>query len=572
MLKFQTVKTITLAIACLLLNTSYNLAQTNISKLHQPYPGKMLLSANYFELRDNHFHSGVDIKVGGVVGGKLFSINDGYISRVSIKPGGYGNCIYVTHTDGTTSVYGHLNALTDSVSKFVKHVQYEKQQFELDTLLSAERFPVSKGSLVGYAGNSGYSFGPHLHFEIRDTAQVPQNLTKFYSFTDKLQPELNTLAIFSVDSIRTAPRSRITHSLDLGGKSGFSRIDSIINIESPAYIALGCIDKMNESHNRLGIRTMKVELDDELIFSTTIDNIPFDKSRYINSFIAYDEKQRNKKTLIKSYVEPGNELDIYSNVKNSGLIVLNDKSIHRLTISVTDDYGNTSTLNLRIQEKKTKGSTPDNGGRFFSWNKDNFHISPELIVHVPKGALYNNILFDIDKRADSTPNAYSPTYRLHTPETALHKPMKLAIKMYVPDSLQSKATVVYYNSEQSSKRSGLGGEIDNGYIYVNAPSFGYFFVSVDTIPPTLTPSFKNNADLRGQKEITIKIQDDLTGIASYNGYIDDKWVLFEYDAKRDMLIHTFDKSKIDQGKKHKLVLEVSDRRKNVTTFTSGFTW
>lgn len=561
------------AIAYLLFLPLISVAQTQKPKLHQPLSGKMLLSANYFELRDNHFHSGIDIKVGGVVGAKLYSINDGYIYRIQVRPGGYGKCVYIKHNDGTTSVYGHLHGFADPIDKLVESIQYEKQQFAVDTILTSKQLPVNSGTLIGYAGNTGNSFGPHLHFEIRDTAQTPLNVVKYYPFEDTKAPELNTVGIFTIDSIRTVPHSRTTHLMDLKARSGNVKIDSIVHIKSPAYIGIECTDRMNDTHNKFGARRMTVELDNKTIFATTIDNIPFSETRYINSFIAYAERLRSKKTLMKSYVEPGNALDIYNNIVNSGLIVLRDNEVHKLTISITDDYNNTSTLTLRVQEKKTKDSSiEDNGGKLFKWDKDNFHISNELIVHVPKQALYNNILFDIEKRADSTVNFYSPIFRLHTPETPLHKPIRLAIKTNIPDSLRSKALIAYYSSELSSKGGSIGGEINGEYINASSSIFGYFFVTVDTIPPTITPSFKDKADLRGRKEITVKIWDDLSGIKSYNGYIDDKWVLFEYDAKRNLLIHTLDKSRTTQGKKHKLTMEVSDRKDNITTLTTEFTW
>lgn len=562
-----------IAVASLLFIPIFGFTQEKNFSPRQPLDGKMLLSANYSELRDNHFHSGIDIKVGGIVGAKLFSINNGYVSRIQVRAGGYGKCLYIKHNDGTTSVYAHLHGFANPIGKLVENIQYEKQQFEIDTLLTSDLLPVGRGDLIGYAGNSGNSFGPHLHFEIRDTAQVPLNAAKYYSFADTRAPELNTLGIFSIDSIRTVPHSRTTHLIDLKAKSERVKIDSIIHIESPAYIGLECTDRMNDTHNKFGIRHMAVMLDNETIFSTTIDGIPFYKSRQINSAIAYDEKERSKKTLMKSYVEPGNTLDIYNIAKNSGLITLSDNEVHRLTISVTDDYNNTSTLSLRVQERKERNpSAKDNGGKLFRWHKDNFHISTGLIVHIPKEALYNNILFDIEEITDSITACYSPVFRLHTPETPLHKPMRLAIKTNVPDSLQSKALIAYSKSPLLSRRSSIGGEVNDGYINASAHSFGYFVVTVDTIPPAITPYFKHKADLRGRKEVTVKILDDLSGIKSYNGYIDDKWVLFEYDAKKNLLIHTLDKTRTTQGKKHTLVLKVSDGKDNVKTLTTEFTW
>ena len=531
----------------------------------------MLLSANFLELRSNHFHSGIDVKVGGVVGAKLFAIDEGYISRVRVCAGGYGKCVYIMHPNGYTSVYAHMDSFSKPIRELVEKIQYESQLFEVDTTLHEGFIRIKKGESIGTAGNSGYSFGPHLHFEIRDENEVPLNPVHFYSFTDNLAPELHKLSVYTVDSVRNVPHSRLTHQVDLKGVKGTARVDSIVHIESPAYIALEAIDRMTGTHNKFGIRTMRVELDGKAIFSIKVDSISFDISRYINSLIAYDERQNSGKALIKSYVEPGNVLPIVKEVWQNGLISLPDDKVHKLAISVTDDKGNASTLNLKVQESKKKQlPTSDNGGKLVRWDTVASFTTPELALVIPDRALYNDILLDV-KKVDTTSKYLSPTYKIHTPQIPLHKPIEAAIKANIPDSLQAKALVAFYR-ENPKNPVNIGGNYHNGFMTFSSGSFGYFFVTVDTIPPTITPNFKKGANLRTHSCVSVKVKDNLSGIKSYNGYVDDVWVLFEYDAKNDKLVYYFDKTRTKQGKKHKLRLDITDSKDNVAHFESDFTW
>ena len=64
----------------------------------------VILSGNFGELRATHFHSGIDIKTGGVTGIPVVCVKDGLIARVRVSPVGYGNALYVEHGDGTTTV------------------------------------------------------------------------------------------------------------------------------------------------------------------------------------------------------------------------------------------------------------------------------------------------------------------------------------------------------------------------------------------------------------------------------------------------------------------------------------
>ena len=126
-------------------------------------------------MRNNHFHTGIDIKTKGKIGEKIFNVKDGFVSRIKISSSGYGKALYIEHNDGTTSVYAHLEKFNEEIEKYIKNLQYKKT-FQIDHYLNNKDFFYNSGDLIAISGNTGSSAGPHLHFEIRDTeTQKPIN-------------------------------------------------------------------------------------------------------------------------------------------------------------------------------------------------------------------------------------------------------------------------------------------------------------------------------------------------------------------------------------------------------------
>jgi murein DD-endopeptidase MepM/ murein hydrolase activator NlpD len=136
----------------------------------------LALSANFGELRIDHFHSGVDIKTQGATGKEILATASGYVYRISISPGGFGNAIYLRHPAGYSTVYGHLERFTPEIDKYVKEQQYLKKTFTITLFPPKDKFPVTQGDVIGFSGNSGSSAGPHLHYEIRKSdTEAPVN-------------------------------------------------------------------------------------------------------------------------------------------------------------------------------------------------------------------------------------------------------------------------------------------------------------------------------------------------------------------------------------------------------------
>ena len=131
----------------------------------------LAVSGSFGEVRPNHFHSGIDFPVGQKEGLPVFAIADGFVSRIKVSPVGFGNALYIDHPNGFTSVYAHLKGYNDTITEYIHFNQYKVKKFEVDLFPANKKefIFVKKGQLIGYAGNSGSSGGPHLHFEIRNT-------------------------------------------------------------------------------------------------------------------------------------------------------------------------------------------------------------------------------------------------------------------------------------------------------------------------------------------------------------------------------------------------------------------
>ena len=173
-------------------------APQNKSFFTSPLKIPVLLSANFGELRIDHYHSGLDIKTQGVTGKEVIAAADGYIYRISISPGGFGNTLYIRHPNGYSTVYGHLDRFIPEVDEYIKTMQYEKKSFLITAFPPGERFPVKKGDLIAYSGNSGGSAGPHLHYEIRESeTEIPINPLLFdFGTTDNIAPVIEKLVAF----------------------------------------------------------------------------------------------------------------------------------------------------------------------------------------------------------------------------------------------------------------------------------------------------------------------------------------------------------------------------------------
>lgn len=548
-----------------------------------PLEGKILLAGNFAEARTDHFHSGVDIKTDGVEGKPLCAVADGYISRVNISPFGFGRAIYIAHPNGTTSVYAHMQKFTPEVEKLVAERRHATKSHSGDMYTEANaaspRFPVKQGERIGWAGNSGSSSGPHLHFELRESgSQRPLNVAamKIYDIKDDLHPMIVRLHYVEVDTVKGVPVTSPPRAIDVMSTSaGHYRLadTSVVRLGRCGYFVLEATDRKNETQNTMGIYSVRLKLDAAAHFSFHLNSFLFSETRYVNSLTHYGMQKGEKNEFLRLAVQAGNMLPIYSSVKDRGAIVLRDDDTHEITLEVEDDNWNVSTLSFRVALRADgKVFSPDQpAGSIATQPRKAFsHSAGGLSVSIPADALYEPVFYTqaVDSVTKGKRTMYSPIYTVHDEQVPLHKAATISIAVKdVPANLQSKLTFACIAPD--GKYSHALGKYENGRVTGTVRRFGRYAVTVDNSAPTITPSFEDGADLKGKQEISFTLRDDFSGVSYFSATIDGKWIPFE--QKGAVITHIFDNTRISyKGGTHNLVITVSDSKGNSTTLKRSF--
>lgn len=527
------------------------------------------LAGSFGELRANHFHSGIDFRTNQRQGYPVYAIADGYISRLRVQNSGFGLALYINHPNGYTSVYGHLQRFSPKIAQQVKSIQYQKKSYEIDEFPNSMLIPVHKGEVIAYSGNTGSSGGPHLHFEIRDTkTEATINPQLFgIEIPDNIPPVIYSMYVYRLNK---KPFNEFTPKqyYQVVGSSGSYRISGISTINLNGEIGFGIVatDRHNGASGLNGVYSIELELDGSLVYVSSLEKFEFENSKGINSHIDYPTYLNTKRSIQKSFVDPGNPLKIYSNLVNNGRIEFNDGKLHQLKYTITDSRGNKSTLAFQVQaDSKPVIMAPETpAGQTFSYNTVNEFNTPDIKVILPKGTLYNDLNFSYKKLPKPVSGAYSAIHQIHNNLTPLHTGFQLWIKAdSTLSNYQDKAVIV------NTGRASQGGYYEDGYVKATPRNFGSFFIAVDTIPPTVVPvNISNGKQMSGISKMNFKIRDNLSGIKSFNGYIDGRWVLMEFDTKTASLWHNFDDS--TASGKHTLELIVTDMKDNNRNYTITF--
>ncbi len=538
----------------------------------------LYLSGTFGELRSNHFHSGIDIKTQGTVGHKLYAIADGYISRVKIRHNSYGKALYIKHTNGYTSVYGHMKNFSDEVEQYVKSVQYDLEQHCVDLFPEADKFPVKKGDVIGLSGNSGYSSGPHLHFEIRDANQHPMNVMLFgFDIKDNVSPRIHHVALYPLtNNSFINDKQEVLKLKTYKRKNGYGISNNKeLLVHGKIGFGIETYDHLNGVRNWCGVYSIKLLVDSTPVYYHEMNEFSFSETRYINSHLDYGEKIRSRDNIQRTFIDPNNRLRIYKNVKDNGHITFNDDNVHDISFIVKDSYGNTSIAAFKVKSISAPPLLNDSDivetgyDMLLPYNKKSIFEKEAIRLSIPAGAIYNNIKFNFDSQK-KTNGYYSDIYQIHNKYTPLHKNIELSIKPDIlPETSREKLLIVALNG--NGKLSSAGGNFSDGVITTNIRNFGKYAVSIDTVPPTIKPvNISKGKDLSNTGIIKFIVEDDLSGVSSYNGYIDNKWVLFEYKLRDDLVYHFLDDDKITQGKKHELELYIIDGKDNIAVYSTNF--
>ncbi|WP_029904600.1 M23 family metallopeptidase [Prevotella sp. 10(H)] len=531
----------------------------------------LILSANFGELRPNHFHSGIDLKTQGVINKPVYSIGDGYVSRISVSPSGYGLALYIAHPTGQTSVYGHMEKFAPKIVEYVKEKQYEQETYRIDLSLEATELPVKAGDLVAYSGNTGSSGGPHVHFEIRNTEdQVALDALEYYKdrINDNTSPVVKGIAVYPVTGKGVVNNSNEPYRKIIGAvqpkKKGAKVKPDSIHVWGKIGAGVYANDRMTGTNNIYGVKIVRLSCDGKEIFSSDVSSVDFDKTRMINSMTDFDYWYRKKIFYMKSFIEPGNTLQIYQAVDN-GYIDINEEKEYKLKYELEDLYGNKTSYSFNIYGKKQDIPQQENCEQMMAWNEDNYYNGNMFSISLPKGALYTDLCFNVARTPSA--NYKSATYKVADKYVPLDKPCEMTIKL-TKDSMINKSQygIVRINGNRDSW---VGGKYNNGAITARIRELGgTYAVSTDTQAPTITPVLP--AKWVTQGEIKIRLTDNKSGISSYRGTIDGQFVLFENDVKSPVYSYKFDPKRLTKGKIHTLIFTAKDACGNESSYEYEF--
>lgn len=538
------------------------------------YP--ITLSGAFAEIRRNHFHSGIDIRTGGAEGKPIYAIADGYVSRVNISAVGFGKALYIDHPNGYTSLYAHLQRYAGAVATWVKKEQYARETFAMDTEVAPGILRVKKGDLIAYSGNSGSSGGPHIHFEIRETKtqEIIDPLDFGFMPPDQVSPRISYIKIYPSDERSMVDFSKKALLLPVsggGGKFHLKRSDTI-KVSGRIYFGIETTDG-GEGGLTTGVHSIRLKVDNEVIFSQDVDRFAFSETRYVNSILDYPVYIGEKRKIQRSWVAPNNKMRIFKDVKNQGVVNFSGAGIHKVQYEVEDAFGHVSSLIFQVKSHPPPGigarppdrdgTNPENRQNMLSCMKSNRFAMDDIKMDFPEDALYEDLLFEYSVSPRIT-GLYAPVHHLHNIYTPLHTWCQLSIKCEnLPADLAGKAVIVAVGA--GNKRSSIGGKYEKGWITGRIREFGKYSVAVDTRPPSIVPvNIVNNKNINKQTSIRIKISDDLSGIESYRGTLNGQWILMDYDAKNRLLVYSFDE-KMKKGK-NKFILVVKDAVGNSSRF------
>jgi len=546
-------------------------ASLSAQEIAAPLDIPLRLSGNFGELRNDHFHSGIDLKTNGVTGLPVKAVKAGYIARISVSPFGFGRAIYINHPDGTISVCGHLERFADKIESAVRDSQYVKESFSVNLNFSAGEFPVKQGEIVAYSGNTGASNGAHLHFELRnaDTGKLIDPLLVLKSqIKDSLPPEIWGLSFYPQPGKGIVNGSIEKQFIGIvKDKTGKITLAKPVKAWGLIGIGIKAFDKMDSTSNSYGVKEIRLRINNVEVFHSVMDGFFFEESRYLNSFIDWEEWKTHKSFFMKSFIDPGNKLGIYRS-RQSGLISVQESKEYNCEYYLRDAYGNTTTFTFTITGEESLIPEEKKEGILFPYNQNNQYKGKGIELNVPSGNLYTDIY--LNPEAENNPvrvaPSFAPLYSFGI-KTPLHGscPLSLAI---TNDSYSDKSKYGIV-SIINNKYNWLGGIYESHKLKTLIRELGQFTIAIDTVPPTVIPV--NQARWTTNKRIAFKVIDDLSGIDYYQGRLDGKFALFEYDAKTNSIFCKYDATRMKRGKQT-LTLTVRDGVKNETqvSYEVGF--
>ena len=531
--------------------------------LHIP----MSLSANFGELRPNHWHMGLDIRTDQKENVPVFASGDGYVAHIGIRPQSFGKFIIINHPNGYSTLYAHLNEFYPALEKYVREKQTEKESWTIEIDFSEKDFKVKKGNEIAKSGNTGGSEGPHLHFEIRET-KTGRSLNPLLfgmPLQDDVAPTLLKLAMYdrSISTYDQTPKIFPLKKTDSGYvilkmpllKTAFKRLS----------FAIQAVDKFTGSQNGNGIYTARIFKDEEPIAEFVLDEIDYSETEYVNAQIDYRYYKAGKGYFQHISPLPGKEERVYHIYNGDGLIHLDDTLQHTITIQVGDANENFSTTSFRIQFTNSISiDKSDRKPNNFIPGNVNVVEKKDFEAFLPEKCIYDTIQSVYNSTNSTLPNAVSALHQLNDNSYPVHEELTIRIKPTIQVKKEWRDKIVI---QRNGGNAVLKPIWQGEWLSAKTGAFGSFIALVDLNPPQLNNIGKGDTVNLSPASRIVFTPTDNSGIKSFHAELDGKWLMFTNDKGRSW-IYKFDEQ-CPFGV-HELKVRVEDIVGNVTEKTWWF--
>jgi len=524
-----------------------------------PVKGYVTCVGSFAELRRNHFHGGLDIRTGGKIGVPLYAAADGYISRINISAYGYGNCLYIDHPVGYTTVYGHISKFAPKIKEWITKVQYQEELSEIESFPKKDVIPVKKGELIAYSGNSGGSRGPHLHFEVRETEkEAPTNPLLFdMNITEKLGPKFLSVYLHSYDA----------HFLKTDGYLPYTYIGIPKNITKSVAagkygISARIRDYFQSYGENMGINYLEMLQDDSVVFQMNIEQFTFEQTRALNSIIDYGMYRKSGLMAYRYFKDEGNTLPWYpDHGAEYGIIHLKEGSKEPVKITLRAYDVNMKKVEtsffLKVNPSAVsnpilKTDTPNMP--LVDYNQDFFDNGTGYSLLIKDHTLYNTMY--LQRKMGS--NNYGKTLTVYNRKIPFHKPIKVGLRInYAGGQDLNKFYIRQNGKGVNTSRSGK-------WLYADAKYAGTYSIGLDLKNPYV------KAYSKGYKGyFKFSISDRESGLLNYRGEVDGKFMVMSFDGKYARLTGQATAKRFGKGK-HTFKLTVTDKANNTSTYSYIF--
>jgi hypothetical protein len=502
----------------------------------------MQLSANFGELRPDHWHMGLDIRTNAKENQPVYAAADGYIAHIGIRPQSFGRFIIINHPNGLSTLYAHLNDFYPALEEYVTAQQYKQESWAIELDFTKDKFPLTKGAFIAYSGNTGGSQGPHLHFEVFDTRTEKRINPLLFDLPmeDNVPPTLVKLAMYDrsktvyeqqplLFALKKTDTGYIIPKLPLM-RTGLKKIS----------FAIQAYDRMSGSGSPDGIFSARLYMDDEPQVSFVLDSLDYDETLYINAHVDYRYKINGGAYLQHLSVLPGEKGVAYRTQKGNGVLDLGDTIPHLISIEVNDAYGNVSRLNFMVQydESIAKQDIANSNRQLLVPNRVNRIEKPGFEMHMPEACLYDTIPLLYYRNHSLSGYAVSDQHQVNDASYPVHEAFTVRLKpdKAIPGDWKDKIIILRSSKGNTIRKAAWEGE----WLTATFADFGTFQAIADLSPPRIDELGKGDTvNLSAAGRILFTPTDNFGIVKDFRVELDGQWLRFTNDKSRNW-IYKFD--------------------------------